>query len=236
MAHAVGDIVELVGPDDAVGVAGLQLLGQAAGHLHVIARIPVGDGGHLFQLRAGEAQHVLLLLGLGLRDHDQGLVAARIADQRQADARIAGCPLDDQATLAELTLLLGILDDEERGTVLHRAAGIEELRLAQDRAAGQLRRFLEPDERGIADRADEPVADIHANSVGDAQKRGEKANVRPAVSRIKRPADRKCPTRYAGARGGTCNGTIRRRRARGNPRRSGSAPCPQRRRGNGSWP
>src|SRR5687767_10012113 len=169
VAHAVGDVVELVGPDHAVGVARLQLLGQAAGDLHVVVRVLVGHGRHFLELGAGEAQHVLLLLRLGVRDHDQGLVAARVPDQRQTDAGVAGGALDDQAALAELAPPLGVLDDEEGRAVLDRAAGVEELRLAQDGAAGQLRSLLELDERGVADRADEAVADIHANSVGVGQ-------------------------------------------------------------------
>src|SRR4029453_3571297 len=52
--RAVRDIVELVGPDHAIWVARLQLLGEAAGHLHVVVGILVGNGRHLLQLRAGE--------------------------------------------------------------------------------------------------------------------------------------------------------------------------------------
>ena len=57
--------------------------------------------------------------------------------------------------------LLGVLDDVERGAVLDRAAGIEELGLAEDRAAGLLGGAAQLDEGRVADRADKTVADVH---------------------------------------------------------------------------
>ena len=62
---------------------------------------------------------------------------------------------------AQGAALLGVEDDVERGAVLHRAAGIQELGLAEDVAAGRLRYAAQADERRIADRADEAVADFH---------------------------------------------------------------------------
>ena len=49
---------------------------------------------------------------------------------------------------------LGVADDEERRAVLDRLAGIEELRLAPDFAAGHVRDAVEADQRGVADRGD----------------------------------------------------------------------------------
>ena len=95
MALAVGDVVELVRPDDAVGVGLLQLLGHGFRHAHVIAGILIGQGRDLAQFRAGKAQHVLLLLALRLRNDDERLVAARIADEGEADTRVARGTFDD---------------------------------------------------------------------------------------------------------------------------------------------
>ena len=138
VAHPVGDIVELVGPDRPVGLGPRQLLGQPAGLLHVVVRVLVGHGRHRAQIGAHQPQHVHLLLALRLGDHDHGAVAARVADQRQADAGIAGRALDDHAAGPQQALLLGVGDDRQRRAVLDAAAGIQELALAQDLAAGRL--------------------------------------------------------------------------------------------------
>ena len=55
MALAVGDVVELVGPDRAVRLRAAELLGEAAGIFHVIVGVFVGDGRHLDQLGARQA-------------------------------------------------------------------------------------------------------------------------------------------------------------------------------------
>src|SRR6478735_131551 len=49
-----------------------------------------------------------------------------------------------------------------RGAVLDRAAGVEELGLAENGAAGRLRGASQLDQRCVADRADKPVAHVHA--------------------------------------------------------------------------
>ena len=51
-------------------------------------------------------------------------------------------------------LRLGVADDEQRRAVLHRLAGVHELGLAEDLAAGLFRRALQPDQRRVADRVD----------------------------------------------------------------------------------
>jgi len=53
----------------------------------------------------------------------------------------------------------------ERGAVLHRAARVLELGLAQDVAAGELRRAAQPDERRIADGADESRSRISRSKI-----------------------------------------------------------------------
>ena len=109
--------------------------------------------------RKGAACPFFLALRLG-HDDDRA-VAAGVADQRQADPGIAGGALDDDAARPQQTALLGVLDDKKRGTVLDRASGVQELGLAEDRAAGLFRSVARLDQRGVADAADEPVADIH---------------------------------------------------------------------------
>ena len=82
MALAVGDIVELIGPDGAVRRSRGKLLGEAPGIFHVIVGIPVGDCGDLDQLGAGKPEHVLLLVGLRVGDDDDRLQPKRVADER----------------------------------------------------------------------------------------------------------------------------------------------------------
>ena len=104
MRLAIGDIVELIGPDRAGRIFLGQPLGEAAGKLHVIVGIGVGDGRHFDELRALQAQHVLLFLALRLGDHDDGAKAQRIGDQREADAGIARRAFDDDAAGLERSL------------------------------------------------------------------------------------------------------------------------------------
>jgi Recombinase len=92
-------------------------------------RVGVGHRRHQPQIDAAQAQHVLLFLGLRLGHHDDGAVAARIADERKADPGIAGGALDDDSARLQQPPLLGVLDDVERGPVLGGAAGVEELGL-----------------------------------------------------------------------------------------------------------
>ena len=161
MALPVGDIVELVGPDRAVLLALRQLLGEPAGELHVIVRIGIRDRRHLDQLGAAEPQRVFLLLALRFRNDDHRAKAERVADQRKPDAGIARGTLDDHAARLERAPLHRVLNDEQRGAVLHRLARIYELGLAENRAAGRRRNPLKLDEWCIADRLDDSVAKLH---------------------------------------------------------------------------
>src|SRR5206468_5196908 len=83
---------------------------------------------------------------------------------RQPDAGVAGRALDDRASRAQLPAALGLQNDRARRPVLDRSAGIHELRLAEDFAAGLLTHAPEPNERGVADRADEAARDAHAGA------------------------------------------------------------------------
>jgi hypothetical protein len=106
-------------------------------HLHVVVRVGKRRGGNLDQVGTSEPDHVLLFLALGVRHHDHGAVAQRIADQRQADAGIARRALDNHPSGLEQAAGLGVADDRQRGTVLDRLAGVHELGLAEDAATGR---------------------------------------------------------------------------------------------------
>src|SRR5262249_11514040 len=100
-------------------------------------------------------------LALRLGHDDDRAIAARVADERQADPGVAGGALDDDAARPQRAALLGILDDGERRAVLDGAPGVEEFGLAGDRAAGLLRGAAQLDQRRVADGGDETVADVH---------------------------------------------------------------------------
>ena len=59
---------------------------------------------------------------------------------------------------------IGVADDEQRGAVLDRLAGVHELGLAEDGAAGQLGGLAELDQRRVADGGDDVLLDIHGAS------------------------------------------------------------------------
>src|SRR5208282_6213223 len=162
MAAPVRDIVELIGPNGAVRLALGELVRHALGNVHVIAGILVWDGGYQVKLRTAEPQHVLLFLALRLGHDDHGAVAARVADECQADAGVPGGAFDDDAARAQLAALLGVLDDVERCPVLDRTAGVEEFGLAEDRATGLFGGAPQLDQRRVSDGADKAVTDRHA--------------------------------------------------------------------------
>src|SRR5208283_5043736 len=161
MPAPVGEVVELVGPDGTIGLIRRDFLGELAGIARVVHRVGVRDRGDEAQIDAAQPQHVLLFLALRLGHHNDGAVAARVAHQRQADAGVSRGPFDDDAARTQPALLLGILDDKERRPILDRAAGIEELGFAEDRAPGLLRGAPQLDQWRVADRADKAVADLH---------------------------------------------------------------------------
>src|SRR5262249_10823315 len=138
-----------------------ELLRDPLGHVDVVSRIRIRDGRHLTHLRADQPEHVLLLLRLGLGEHDHGAIAARVSHQREPDAGVPRRSLDDHAAGADETARLGVAEDGGGGAVLEGAAGIQDLGLPDDRASGELRRLAQPDERRVADGLEDAVADVH---------------------------------------------------------------------------
>ena len=141
MALAIGDIVELIGPDRAGRIFLGQPQGEAAGKFHVIVGIGIGDRRNLDQFGALQPEQVLFLLALGVGNDDHGLVAQGIGDERETDSGIARRTFDDQSARPQVFARDRVIDNSERRAVLHRSAGIHELRLAQNGAAGQFRRL-----------------------------------------------------------------------------------------------
>ena len=165
MRFAVVQIVPLIGEQDAVGLVLAQLVRQPPADVLVVVGIAVGDGRHLDQLGAAQAQHVLLFLALGIGNDDQGAVAAGIGDEREPDAGVAGGALDHQPAGLDLAALFRLQDHLAAGAVLHRLAGIHEFGLAQNGAAGRRGGALERDQRRVADGFDDSVAESALRSV-----------------------------------------------------------------------
>jgi len=112
VAVAVGDVVELIGPDRAVRLALRQLVGEPTGNLHVVIGVRIRNRRHFDEFGAAQTQRILLLLALGIGNHDHAAEAERIAHQRKADAGVAGGSLDDDAAGAKPAAPHRILDDE----------------------------------------------------------------------------------------------------------------------------
>src|SRR5690606_6776271 len=83
-----------------------------------------------------------------------------------SDAGIAGGALHDRRPRPQGAAAFGIQQQAKRGAVLDRTAGIEELGLAEDLAAGQLRGAAQADQRGAADRGGQVWMDAHGGVLG----------------------------------------------------------------------
>ena len=113
---------------------------------------------------AEQAQRIFLFLALRVGDDDDRAITQRLGDDGQTDAGIAGRTLDDYATRTKQAATFRVTDDEERGAILHRLAGIEELGLAQNGAAGRLGGAFQPYQRRVADRLDDRWVECHGPS------------------------------------------------------------------------
>ena len=161
MALAIGNIIELIGPDRARLMFRGKPRGEAPREFHVIVGVGIGDRWNLDQFGALQPQQIFLFLALGVGNDDHRLVAQGIGDQREADPGIARGAFDDQSAGPQAPLRDRVVNNGESGAVFHRSAGVHELSLAQNRAAGQFRRMAQLDERGSPDRCDDICRNAH---------------------------------------------------------------------------
>jgi hypothetical protein len=157
----VPESVPLVGKQHAVRLGLAQLVGETARHVLVAVRIAVGQLRHLDQLGAAQPQHVLLLLALRVRDHDDRAIAARARDHREPNAGVARGALDHKPAGLQVAALLRLEDHLLSGTILHRLAGVHELGLAVDLATRHLGQMPELDQGRVADGCDDVFVDGH---------------------------------------------------------------------------
>ena len=144
-----------------MGLRGRKLGRGALGDVDVIVGVPVRYGGHFPKFRAAQPQRILLFLTLGIGHENQCPVAPGIPDQGQADTRVARRAFHDQPARLQDAAALGVEHHVLGRPILDGTAGIEKLRLAQNRAAGQFRSLVKFDEGRIAHRIHESVANIH---------------------------------------------------------------------------
>ncbi len=121
-------------------------------------RVGVGHGLHDAHFGAQRAQQRRFLRRLVVGHHDHATVAARIAEMREADAGVARRAFDQRAAWREHAAAFGVVEDAAGGAILDRAAGIQELGLAENLAAGCLAGATQADQRRVADRGREAVA------------------------------------------------------------------------------
>ena len=182
MRLAVVEIVPLIGEQDAVRLALAQFIRQPPADMLIVVRIGVGQRRHFDQLGAAEPKHVFLFLALRFRNHDQRAIAARVGDEREPDAGVAGGGLDHEPARLELAALFRLEDHLPRRPILHRLARIHELGFAEDGASGRLRRAHELDQRRIADGGNDAVVDLH---VFRAVRRFARTNLEEGAGRNK---------------------------------------------------
>ena len=89
-----------------------------------ITGIAIGGGRDFFEFRPGKAQHILLFLRLGLRDHDDRAIAFGIADQGQTDAGVPGRAFDNDAARFQGPGSFRVFDDGKGSAILHGPARI----------------------------------------------------------------------------------------------------------------
>ena len=159
MRLAVVEIVPLIGEQHTLVVAFAQIVGQATRDVLIIVRIAVRHRRHFDEFGAAQPQHVLLFLALRVGNDDQRAIAARVGDQRQPDAGVAGGAFDHDAAAVDLAARLRLQDHLARRAIFDRAARIHEFGFAEDGAAGRRRRPLQLDQRRVADGFDDTVAD-----------------------------------------------------------------------------
>ena len=143
----VGLIVELVS-EHCIGRA----LDDRLGLHHVVVGV-VGWNrcGRDDDFRAERSQETHLFLRHLVGHGEDAAIAFERRGHRQGDASVARGSLHDDAAGRQLSPPLSVLDDGNPDTVFHGAAGIEELRLAEDRRADVPCNLVQPDQRCPSD-------------------------------------------------------------------------------------
>ncbi len=141
---AVGSVVELISPEPAL------FLRHPPGDMVVVSRIGIRLLRYGEDFRTQPEKEIDFFSRLVFRNDDDGMVAPSVADDREADAGVPSRALDDGVAGPQEPSGLGVLDDAKRGSVLHRSAGVHEFGLAEDFAAGEIRKAAQADERGVA--------------------------------------------------------------------------------------
>ena len=90
-----------------------------------------------------------------LRDALRHPLTERIADEREADAGVAGRALDDRPAGFQRARHSRALHDRQGRAILDRTAGIQKLGLAQDFAARRVGQAVQAHQRSIADQVDD---------------------------------------------------------------------------------
>ena len=125
----VGLVGELAG-HEAVGNGGGGLVGAADGSGHAFGFGCAGD------LGAEAAHENAFFLGKAFGDEELDFVAAVDADERQADAGVAGGGLKNGAARMEQAAGFGVEDHSQCRAVFDGAAGVEEFELGENLRAG----------------------------------------------------------------------------------------------------
>jgi hypothetical protein len=149
-------VIELVGRVRA-GLA--RELGGALDHVRDVLRRDAAallEGRQQLQLRPERAGQPDPLLAEAFGDDNLRGIALRAADERERRPGAAAGVLDHRRARLEQAVPLGALDHRERHPVLHRAGRVAVLELDPD--LGALGRDSpQPDERGVADRVEDPA-------------------------------------------------------------------------------
>ncbi len=90
-----------------------------------------GTGRHLAQLRPQRFDDLVFLRRLVVRHDDHASIAARIANVREADPRVAGGALHHGAAGFQNSAPLGVQHDPLCRAILDRTAGVHEFRLSR---------------------------------------------------------------------------------------------------------
>ena len=155
-----------------------------------LRRVEGGLGRRADDLGAERLEHHLLLAAHLLGHRDDHPVAADRGGHREADAGVAAGRLDQRVARLDAPRLLGLEQHAHADAVLHRAAGVHELELAEQLAGQVAPDAREPDHGRVPDRVEHRVVDglvTHSSilpaAVGDALLRG----LFPAGNRKEKP-------------------------------------------------